>query len=169
MSLLVILSTYAMEDGQTATSVPHHHILLHCRTGGSGLKKGGGAGCVQWSFALSTRDSCVESQLCPAHAQYGTGVTYGEDWTLCINGCPDVVVFCMLHLGKHQTTIAIRRPGLLPNHRVVVEVACRVGVETGWFGEASHARFATRLQTVKWSWANCDCTCVCVYLPRCLG
>jgi len=25
MSLLVILSTYAMEDGQTATSVPHHH------------------------------------------------------------------------------------------------------------------------------------------------
>ena len=27
MSLLVILSTYAMEDGQTATSVPHHHTL----------------------------------------------------------------------------------------------------------------------------------------------
>ena len=25
VSLLVILSTYAMEDGQTATSVPHHH------------------------------------------------------------------------------------------------------------------------------------------------
>jgi len=25
MSLLVILSTYAMEDGQTATSVPHQH------------------------------------------------------------------------------------------------------------------------------------------------
>ena len=25
MSLLVVLSTYAMEDGQTATSVPHHH------------------------------------------------------------------------------------------------------------------------------------------------
>jgi len=28
MSLLVILSTYAMEDGQTATSVPHHHMVL---------------------------------------------------------------------------------------------------------------------------------------------
>jgi len=27
MSLLVILSTYAMGDGQTATSVPHHHTL----------------------------------------------------------------------------------------------------------------------------------------------
>jgi len=25
ISLLVMLSTYAMEDGQTATSVPHHH------------------------------------------------------------------------------------------------------------------------------------------------
>jgi len=28
MSLLVILSTYAMEEGQTATSVPHHHTLV---------------------------------------------------------------------------------------------------------------------------------------------
>ena len=28
MSLLVILSTYALEDGQTATSVPHHHTRL---------------------------------------------------------------------------------------------------------------------------------------------
>jgi len=27
MRLLVILSTYAMEDGQTATSVPHHHRI----------------------------------------------------------------------------------------------------------------------------------------------
>jgi len=27
MSLLVILSTYVMEDGQTATSLPHHHSV----------------------------------------------------------------------------------------------------------------------------------------------
>jgi len=27
MSLLVILSTYVMEDGQTVTSVPHHHTV----------------------------------------------------------------------------------------------------------------------------------------------
>jgi len=28
MSLLVILSTYVMEDGQTAISVPHYHTAL---------------------------------------------------------------------------------------------------------------------------------------------
>jgi len=25
----ILLSTYAMEDGQTATSVPHHHKFMH--------------------------------------------------------------------------------------------------------------------------------------------
>jgi len=33
MSLLVILSTCVMEDGQTATSVPHHHSRDHDQKG----------------------------------------------------------------------------------------------------------------------------------------
>jgi len=76
-----------------------------------------------------------------------------------------VAVFHIWHLERHQTTITILHPELLPSVRGIFGGDCLAGVGTGWFDVAPHARFAIPLQRGALSWANCDCIVEFISLP----